>query len=327
VFLLSFLQRWWQGRRPRPELPAPYEVPCTCGRTLTGQRQRRHQVVACPACGRKCFILSRTSWPPPLDAAPAAAPPARAPAWPPPLGQLILLVIVGGLAVMGVVFLVLRPYLSRPASPASAEAGPQEVRARIAAGRHALTEGKVRTALEELNRAIDLRDRYPGVLTADEHRRLTQLQRQSDLLDHLLDLPLEEILQQGLHQRDANEWDKKFPDYKGKAVVFDDVLRRDSADRPVLAVYVVRAGDVEARVALEDVRLIRDLLLDPPQRWLFGARLASCRREEGGVWVFRFEPDSGVLLTDPDAAGACCPAPLDEGLRDVLRRQDEWLHR
>ncbi len=94
-----------------------------------------------------------------------------------------------------------------------------------------------------------------------------------------------------------------------------------------LGFYVVRGGDVEARVALEDVPLLKQLPLDPPRRWLFGARLASCQREEGGVWVLRFEPQSAVLLTDEGAAAVCCPGPMDAELRAVLRRQQEWLER
>jgi hypothetical protein len=34
-----------------------------------------------------------------------------------------------------------------------------------------------------------------------------------------------------------------------------------------------------------------------------------------------------VLLSDEAAAAACCPPPLDEELREVLQRQDEWLRR
>ena len=66
--------------------------------------------------------------------------------------------------------------------------------------------------------------------------------------------------------------------------------------------------------------------MDGPRRCLFGARLADCKREEGGRWVFRFEPESAVLLTDEGATAACCPGPIDD-LREILRRQDEWLRR
>jgi hypothetical protein len=56
---------------------------------------------------------------------------------------------------------------------------------------------------------------------------------------------------------------------------------------------------------------------------LFGARLRDCTREEGGGWVIRFEPDSGVLLTDAEAAAAC--AALEPRLKETLRRQQRWL--
>jgi hypothetical protein len=224
--------------------------------------------------------------------------------------------------------LVLKPYLSRSnRSAVTEQQAVPDIAARIAAGQRALAEGNFRLALKELNTAIELRDQRPDLLPREEYRRLRQLQRQSDLLAHLLSQSLQEILQQGTHLRDEEEWREKFNDYRGRTVVFEDVIRRDGAGRPGLATYVVRAGDVEARVALEDLDLFKQLPLDLPQRWLFGARLASCQREEGGTWVIRFDPDSGVLLTERDAAGACCPAAREPELLDVLKRQEEWLNR
>jgi hypothetical protein len=78
-----------------------------------------------------------------------------------------------------------------------------------------------------------------------------------------------------------------------------------------------------ARLALGDLKLLPTLPLQRPQRLLFGARLASVRPENGGVWVVHFVPDSGVLLTDPDAVHAAYPLPTDE-LREVLERQAGW---
>jgi hypothetical protein len=195
------------------------------------------------------------------------------------------------------------------------------------AGERELHDGNVHRALREFQTALVLRNRSPEVLKREEHRRFDQLYRQCDLLAHLLDRSLEEIVQQALHHRHDDEWRAKFADYRGRAVVFDDVLRPDAQGRPSLAFYVVRVGDIEARVALEDLALLQQLPLDPPQRWLFGARLADCRREEGGVWVVRFEPDSAVLLTDEPAAAVCCPRPLEPELKAVLKRQEEWTGR
>jgi hypothetical protein len=65
--------------------------------------------------------------------------------------------------------------------------------------------------------------------------------------------------------------------------------------------------------------------LDPPPRLIFGGRLAGLAREAGGGWVVRFEPDSGVLLTDAAALAACSPVPPDADALQTLRRQEEWL--
>ena len=58
---------------------------------------------------------------------------------------------------------------------------------------------------------------------------------------------------------------------------------------------------------------------------VFGVRLAACDREEGGGWVIRFAPDSGVLLTDAEAAEAASPVSLGPGLKETLARQRGWL--
>jgi hypothetical protein len=202
---------------------------------------------------------------------------------------------------------------------------PEDVFERLSAGQQALAEGKFRLARQLLNEAVAARDRQPDRLSPAEHRNLNQLQRQADLLARLCHRSLEEILRQAAVVRDPEEWDAQFSDYRGRTVLFDDVVVRDTTGRPALAFYVVQVNDETARVALEDLTLLRDLPLDPPARLLLGARLARCGREQGGAWVVRFEPDSCVLLTDPGATSACCPDPLSGQLSRVLRRQERWL--
>lgn len=227
---------------------------------------------------------------------------------------------------MAVIFLLARPYLRRPVS-ADTLAAPAESQTLLVNGERQLRDGNIFLALKELNAALGQYERHPETLSRAEHSRLVQLQRQTDLLAHLLDLPLEDIVHQAMQHRSDEEWNERFKSYRGRTVVFDDVLRLDAQDRPVLGSYAVCVGDTEARIALEDLTLLRQLPLEPPRRWLFGARLASCRREPGGIWVFRFNPGSAVLLSDEIAAAACCPRPLDEKLITVLKRQEEWLLR
>ncbi len=238
----------------------------------------------------------------------------------------MLVILAGGAATAALLVLLVKPYLRRATVPAP-RTDTADIHARMESGRRHLRGGEVRLARNELDAALQQHQRNPDSLSREESRRLHQLLRESDLLARLLDDPLEQVLRQALSHRNDEEWREKFADYRGRAVVFDDVLRRDPMGRPTLGFYVVRMADVEARVALEDLPLLRQLPLDPPQRWLFGARLADCRREEGGTWAFHFEPDSAVLLTDEDAAAACCPGPLDAELRAALRRQDDWLQR
>src|SRR5262249_36581119 len=113
-------------------------------------------------------------------------------------------------------------------------------------------------------------------------------------------------------------------DYRGRGVIFDDMVRRDDEGRAVLVNHVVQLNDERVRLALEDLAALQDLPLDDEPRLIFGARLRSCTREQGGEWVVRFEPNSGVLFTEAEAVEACFPVPADE-LRKVTRRQQKWV--
>lgn len=296
-----------------------YEVSCRCGQPLRGDRQRARQIVRCPSCGRKRLVLPSSPWLTPAENSGRLRSSARL-----NLRSLLLAIFAGGVLAMGVSFLLVRPYLRRPGTTADA-ASVQDARALLQAGEHQLREGNIRLADKELNAAITQHTAHPDALNREEHHHLQQLRRQTDLLSRLLDQPLEEIVRQAMQHRSDEEWREKFVHYRGRTVVFDDVLRRDMQGRLALGFYVVRVEEATARVALEDLTLLRQLPLDPSRRWLFGARLASCQREEGGNWVLRFEPDSGVLLTDENVAAACCPRPLEKELLDVLKRQNEWL--
>ncbi|MGH7222778.1 MAG: hypothetical protein ACRELF_06100 [Gemmataceae bacterium] len=305
-------------RRPVVEAAVPYEVSCRCGQTLRGGRQRTRQIVSCPSCGRKRFILPSSPWLAPANATKGHSSRLN-------LRCLLLVIVLGGVLAMGLSFLLLRPYLRRRGTAADSAGSAADARALLQAGEHQLREGNVHLALKELNAAIAQYARHPDVLNREEHHRLEQLRRQADLLSRLLDQPLEDIVLQAMQHRSDEDWRAKFAHYRGRTIVFDNLLRRDAQGWPILDYDVMREAGVKARVALENLALLRQLPLDPPRRWLFGARLASCRREEGGIWILRFEPDSAVLLSDESAASACCPRPLEEELLGVLKRQDEWL--
>jgi len=303
--------------RPPAESVVQYEVSCSCGQVLRGYRQSSQQIISCPSCGRKRFVLPNSPW------LALASPATRHPGLI-NLNRLLLGIVIGGASAMVLIFFLLRPYLRRPAA-ADASTAPADSRTLLAEGERHLREGNVFLALQQLSAGLDHFGQHPQTLSRKESRHLEQLWQQTDLLARLLDQPLEEILSQARQHRSDKEWSAKFQHYRGRTLIFDDLLRRDAQGQPTLASYVVRADHIEAHVALEDLTLLRQLPLDPPRRWLFGARLAACRREQGGIWVFRFEPDSAVLLSDEIAAAICCPHPLDEEMLAVLKRQEEWL--
>jgi hypothetical protein len=211
-------------------------------------------------------------------------------------------------------------FLPRPGAIV-ARHSPEESRDAAESGKRALVEGNFFLAERELTLAV----RVAGGRTTAEVRQLDQLRRQADLLARLHGRSLQEVLAEALPLRSDDEWKERFrAEHAGKAVVFDDVIVRDNAGRPALAVYRVQVGNETARVALEDLNVLKRLPLDPPGRMLFGGRLADLVRENGGGWAFRFEPDSGVLLTDPGAVAALVGFP-DGDLMEVLHRQQQWI--
>lgn len=309
----------WHSSGPALPSAGPYAVSCACGQVLQGTRSSRHQIVSCPACARPVFILPLCALA--VALAEARRRPRRRDPWRTPL-------VAAALTAAFVVAIYLIVWLQwkrvGPAPAAIAESG--QVRQHIEAGRQKLAEGRFYKALEELNAALRLHDQSPGLLSTAENRQLLHLHQQTELLTRLLSPSLQEILREACEVRHEEEWQARFNDeYRGKAVVFDDVVRRDEHGVPLLHVYEVRAGMETARVALDDLTLLRQLPLEPPPRLLFGVRLASLAREKGGRWVFRLQPDSAVLLTDPGAVAACGLGPLDAELLEVLRRQAGWL--
>jgi hypothetical protein len=230
----------------------------------------------------------------------------------PVLAALATLAIV--VAIFALLFLLLPP---RPS------ASPEQIQAHITAGQEALAKGRFHEALKEFDVARRQLGENPRALTPAEERQLTQWRRQASLLADLLSESLDEILLLAARSEDK-EWHERFVEhYKGKAVVFAPAeVQRDGAGQYQIH-WVVRAGDEPARLEIGDLTMLRTLPPDDPARLVFGARLGSIAREDKGVWVIRFEPESGVLLTDEPALAACCP--MDTELRKMLDRQREWL--
>jgi hypothetical protein len=312
-----FLKVPWKGVDPG----VPYEVICACGQVVKGLRKSRHQVVPCPGCGQGVFVLPFSPLPPVAQAdkqikgTQSATKPRALPPWKKP-------VVAAAITLAAMILILLITLSSKRAT--SSLPGPKAISQRMTAGKKFLSQGKFHEAVKELEEALALRACYPEFLSASERKDLTQLHRQASLLADLLSQSLEEILFQASAEADEQEWQALFADrYKGKAIVFFAEVRRDVQANYLLD-YDFFVGEKRAHVELGNIQMLRTLPMDRPQRLLFGARLASVGPEAGGTWVIRFEPDSGVLLTDPGAVAACYSRPL-EGLDEVLQRQAAWI--
>jgi hypothetical protein len=175
--------------------------------------------------------------------------------------------------------------------------------------------------LEQARR--DREGSWPG-LASGPRQEWRQLRRQAALLADLLAEPLEDVLRHAAGSKD-DEWRAEFEArYRGRAVVLDVSVQRlgDGAYRHN---YCLLMPHDTARLDLGDLALLRRLPLDQPRRLVLGARLASVSREPPGGWVVRFAPSSGVLLTDPGAATACCVALGDAATAALLEEQAAWV--
>jgi hypothetical protein len=200
-----------------------------------------------------------------------------------------------------------------------------ELQARLSQGKTSLAEGDFHSAAEEFAAALATASRHLGCgVTATQAREIEQFHRQAALLADLSSDSIEEIARQvdGLRDKEAQMvFARRF---KGKAIVFYAEVRIDAAGR-----YHVnyRAGHkAEIHLDLTQLGLLQKLPLQDPCTLLFGARLGAMRRELTGSWLVSFEPKSGVLLTDPGAAAACCFGVSDERQLDrVLQKQAAWV--
>lgn len=314
------LGQWWRPKAPAPAIAVPFEVTCLCGTVARGLRQPRHQVLTCAGCGRRVFILPLSPYLADALTAPPAPTPHPSPRARSPWHRPLLAALLTLLAAAAILTALL-PYLLHLTFPQPA---PRTFADYMHAGQRALAQGKFQSAARELRTAWGWQNAHRDEVSLAQRRQLTQLYRQADLLSDLLSESLEEILRHAADLiRDPEEWRREFAKrYKGKAVVFDAEVRPDPA-RQFQLDYVVFQDDRPAQLELTDVQLLHLLPLQKPERLLIGLRLARVDLEAGGVWVIRFEPDSGVLLTDPEAAAACCLQPVED-LEEVVRRQRLW---
>jgi hypothetical protein len=196
-------------------------------------------------------------------------------------------------------------------------------RDQLARGRRLLDEGLFRLALVAMTSQpgdVDLKG-----LTSKERRAWHQVRRQAALLADLLSEPLEDIVSHGAGVK-AEEWQADFRHrFLGKSLVLDAEFRRPPGGAWEV-LYPLFHGRARARVVVGDLKILGAVPAQDPQRLVVGVRLASVKLEPPGpTWVVRFEPDSGVFLTEPTAAARVCPALAEPEGISILERQKRWI--
>jgi hypothetical protein len=269
----------------------------------------------CGECERSVFVLARSPWPS-LDQ-PATQATARSSLWRRPL-----LAAVFTLVIVAAALVVLLGVLIRR------DQSPEHPSAHMEAGRQAWTEGKLRRAADEFDAARRLYLQNPSALSLSQARELEQCQRLAHLLADLLTESVGEILQRATRLQE-DDWRAQFQQrYKGpgkaNAVIFAMQVHRNGAGQYEHD-WDLKLDNEKARMELGGLKVLHALPLEQPRQLLFGARLGSIAREQNGVWVVRFESDSGVLLTDLSAARARCPPDMAKELPALLEQQRAWL--
>jgi hypothetical protein len=248
------------------------------------------------------------------------------------IGTLLATAVLGGLAAMVAIFFLVRALVG-PEEKAPGQAqemnGAEPLQVKIASAKKALHEGSFSLAADLFNEAVRMRDACPGAISLEENRQLNQWQRQSELLAGELRSTLEEVLRAADESRNDEAWNAEFKRaYLNRRVIFDDVVGVNQHGEPALRNDTIKLPGVSGRVELDGLELLDHLPLQPPRRWLFGASLASLTQEPGAVWVFRFKPDSGVLLTDRHAVLAWRKElGKDAEFDELMERQDAALYR
>lgn len=324
--LLPRLRHWLSPRRLSAPAPVPFEVACACGRKLAGSRTPTHQILPCPSCGDNVFVLPLSAW---LATHRAAGQPlAGAPGFRPRDWLLPVLGSALALALLVLTYLLwLGPWLrsNDVAAPAAKVDTRAELLQRWQNARTHLADGQFRLAWNILaNRSNNLPMLDLSSLSPAEQRDWRQLQAEAGICADLLAESLEEVVRHAAGTREQ-EWNAEFPlRYQGKSVLLDaDFQVAPNGLWKVL--YPLYLGKERVRLVVDDVKVLRCVPSHGTQRLVLGLRLAHVKLEAPGpTWVVRFQPDSGVLLTDP-AMQRLCPPLADQEGQAVLARQKQWL--
>lgn len=282
--------------------PAPYGISCPCGKEITGDRAGKPQTVVCPTCRLKYFVFPTSPWQ--ILGAVPSEPNARAMVassrtrswWTRPVlaGCLTFVLIIS--AFMLAWDLLGRADLGRHKN-ASYDSGIAVMIDQLERG-HAIDGIRSRLMRDKAALAAD------RILVPSEHARLARNHEQIGALLDLSAAPLESILADA-KKTPPVDWRERFQQrYGGKTIILALGAPQVQSDGMVLP-YVIAAGNTRAELILETggQSLERVPAADAAGRWLFAARVQSCRMEalSGNAhprWVVRLDGQNLVPLEE-----------------------------
>lgn len=290
-------------------MPDVFALTCRCGQRIEGERTTTFRDVACPRCRRKVYVfpispLVRAFGPKSETFTPVVPAPRRSRA----VLVGLVVVLIGVVAIVGIVMVSSSPTL---------EPGPPQPVASAEDAHNALVLGDHRRAGEIFASAAG------AAADENERRRLDQWQRQAALIADLSAIGLPEMVRR-VPGTPEDVWQSTFRKrYSGTALLFDALMYRDATGQYSLD-YSLFDGDKEIRIAWEELDVLRGLPMAESIRVILGGRITDAERTPAG-WVIHLRADSGVLFTDEEVFVGTSLPPVDDGTREVLRRQTEWL--
>jgi hypothetical protein len=157
-------------------------------------------------------------------------------------------------------------------------------------GLPALDAGDFDTAHRKLGEARRAVERLGGAYEgADE---IIQAAKEAAIYVDLIPSPLEQIMNEAARAENDASWQDTFKAlYKGRSTILDGNV----ADYRILA-RSGPSGQRVGRIDTTDFALLKDVKPQPGEStFVFGARLGSITLE-GGQWIVRLEPQSGVVM-------------------------------
>ncbi len=317
------VRHWWSNGHVAALPVVPFEVACTCGRSVSGQRQLQSLVLPCPGCGRPVFVLPIS----PFAVDGTIAPPAASPSAP-LAGRPIWFwpVIAAGttLLLAALFFTVLIAYYvsdtdaNRGTRRPTAEAVEQHWKE----GQRAWADHDFPQALREFSEAATPLEQSPDLLPLARRRLLLNQRREAELLADWANSP-KGAKQPELLFGNLNVDPDLLGVYRHHVLVFDVDVRRDPLGQYHIEYRRPKIGDL-VRLDVQNFKLLQKLPLTEPLHLIFAARLADARHTADGPWLVTLEPDSGVLLTDIEAANFVTGPPLDQRA-EAIQRQTKWV--